>query len=93
MVNQPGLGFGCLRVSVDMLPSAMPKLARLLPASLLLPLFAMKIPEMIVSYADAAAVMLNDLCADSPKSRKRVGLALPIGMRGKKDQWTAQAGS
>jgi len=91
MVNQPGLGVDRLRISINKLPSAVPELARWLPAPLLLPFLGMKIPEMIVSYADAAAVMLNDLSAGSPRSRKRVGLALPRGMRGKKDQWTAQA--
>jgi hypothetical protein len=56
----------------------------------LLPLFAMKVPEMIVPYADAATVMLNNISADSPMSNKRVGIALPVGMRGKKSQWAAK---
>jgi hypothetical protein len=91
MVDQPGLGWDRLRISIDTLPSPLPALARLLPATLLLlPWFAMRIPQMIIPYADAAAVMLNNLSADSPMARKRVGIALPLGMRGKKTQWTAR---
>ena len=48
---------------------------------------------MIVSYADAAAVILANLERNSPMSRHRVGLALPEGMRGKKDQWAKEPGS
>jgi hypothetical protein len=79
-----------LRVSIDTLPSPLPALARFLPSPLLLPLFAMKVPEMIIPYADAATVMLDNVSADSPMSRKRVGVALPVGMRGKKSQWAAK---
>ena len=90
MVDQPGLGIDRLRVSIDTLPSPLPAIARFLPTPLLLPLFAMKVPEMIIPYADAATVMLNNVSADSAMSKKRVGIALPVGMRGKKDQWTAK---
>jgi hypothetical protein len=34
--------------------------------------------------------MLDNLSADSPMSKKRVGIALPVGMRGKKSQWAAR---
>jgi len=90
MVDQPGLGMDRLRVSIDTLPSPLPAIARFLPSPLLLPLFAMKVPEMIIPYADAATVMLDNVTADSPMSRKRVGVALPVGMRGKKSQWAAK---
>jgi putative NADH-flavin reductase len=90
MVDQPGLGVDRLRVSIDTLPSALPVTARFLPSALLLPLFAMRVPEMIIPYADAATVMLNNVLADSPMSKKRVGIALPVGMRGKKHQWMAK---
>jgi putative NADH-flavin reductase len=90
MVDQPGLGVDCLRISIDGLPVPFPAMARVLPSALLLPLFAQKIPQMIIPYADAATVMLNNLSAHSPMSRKRVGIALPVGMRGKKTQWAAR---
>jgi hypothetical protein len=90
MVDQPGLGLDRLRVSIDKLPAPLPDMARFLPSPLLLPWFAMQIPQMIVPYADAASVMLDNLSADSPMSKKRVGIALPAGMRGKKTLWTAK---
>ena len=39
---------------------------------------------MIVPYADAAAVMLRNLDRGNAMSRHRVGLALPVGMIGRK---------
>jgi hypothetical protein len=37
--------------------------------------------------------MLHHLTPQGEFSRQRIGLALPAGMRGSKNQWTAQAGS
>lgn len=91
MVHQPGLGADRLRISTEKLPSPLPAISRHLPSPLLLPLLAMKIPEMIIPYEDAASVMLSNISADSPMSRKRVGVALPLGMRGKKDHWVAKS--
>jgi uncharacterized protein len=54
-----------------------------------LPIFVSRIPEMIVSYADAAALMLANLTRWGEVSRRRVGLALPVGMRGRKERWAA----
>lgn len=90
MVEQPALGLARLRLSVDVLPAPLPPLARHLPAAALLPLFAWRVPEMIVPYADAAACMLAHTAPGGPLSQRRVGLALPLGMRGRKDQWAAQ---
>ncbi len=90
MVDQPGIGIDRLRVSINSLPAPLPSFGRFLPAPLLLPLFAARIPEMIIPYADAATVMLENLSANSAMSRKRVGVALPVGMRGKKNQWAAK---
>jgi hypothetical protein len=45
---------------------------------------------MIVPYADAAALMLANLNRGDPMTRHRIGLALPLGMRGKKSQWAAK---
>ena len=90
MVDQPAVGIERLRISVDTLPTPLPAFARFLPRPLLLPMFAAKIPEMIIPYADAAMVMLNDISSGGPTSRKRIGIALPVGMRGKKSQWAAK---
>ena len=65
-------------------------MARGLPGALFLPVLAYLIPQMIVPYADAAALMLANLAPGGRMSRHRVGLALPEGMRGKKEQWAAQ---
>ncbi|MBT2771084.1 hypothetical protein J7J47_02415 [Halomonas sp. ISL-60] len=90
MVEQPAIGLPRLRVSVDRLPAPLPAFARSLPAPLLLPLFAMKIPEMTIPYADAASVILANVKRGDSMSRHRVGVALPDGMKGKKDVWAAQ---
>lgn len=90
MVDQPAIGLPRLRVSIDSLPAPLPAVARSLPAPLVLPLFAMKIPEMIIPYADAAAVILAHVKPLDSASRHRVGVALPVGMKGKKSEWAAQ---
>ena len=40
--------------------------------------------------ADAAACMLAHTAPGGPLAQRRVGLALPEGMRGRKDQWATQ---
>jgi hypothetical protein len=90
MVEQAALGLQRLRVSIDSLPAPLPTLARSLPAPLVLPLFAMKIPEMIIPYADAASVILANVKPQDGASRHRIGIALPVGMKGKKDKWAAK---
>jgi hypothetical protein len=92
MVEQPALGLDRLRVSLDILPVQVPAFARALPGPLLLPVFASLIPQMIVPYADAAALMLANLDRGSAMARHRVGLALGLGMRGRKSQWSAKPG-
>jgi hypothetical protein len=89
MVEQPALDLKRLRVSIESLPAPMPAIARALPAPVALPLFSMMIPNMIVPYADAASVMLGHVEREDSTSRHRVGIALPAGMKGKKDQWAA----
>jgi putative NADH-flavin reductase len=84
MVDQPAIGIHRLRTSLERLPVALPAVARRLPDPLVLPLFANVIPQMIIPYADAAAFMLANLDRGGPMSRKRVGLALPHGMTGRK---------
>jgi putative NADH-flavin reductase len=90
MVEQAALGLQRLRLSTDGLPVVLPAITQMLPAPFVLPLFAMKIPEMIIPYADAAAVILSRMEPGDPTSRHRIGIALPAGMRGRKDQWAAQ---
>lgn len=90
MVEQPAMGLERLRVSIDSLPAPLPRIARSLPGALVLPLFAMKIPEMIIPYADAASVILANVQPQGPTSRHRVGVALPVGMKGKKSEWAAR---
>jgi uncharacterized protein len=89
MVDEPALGLDRLRVSLDRMPVDIPAFARALPGPLFLPVFASLIPQMIVPYADAAALMLANLARGGPMARHRVGLALPVGMRGRKPQWSA----
>jgi hypothetical protein len=91
MVEQPAIGIQRLRTSLDRLPVRVPALAASLPGPLLLPFFASWIPQMIVPYADAAALMLAHLEPGDAMARHRVGIALPIGMRGRKDRWTARS--
>jgi len=91
MVDEPALGLNRLRVSVDVLPVAVRAVTRVLPGPLLLPVFASLIPQMIVPYADAAALMLANLDRGHAMSRHRVGLALPEGIRGRKPQWSVRA--
>jgi putative NADH-flavin reductase len=91
MVDEPALGLDRMRVSLDALPVKVPAFARVLPSPLLLPIFASVIPQMIVPYADAAALMLANLDRGNAMSRRRVGLALPEGMRGHKSTWSAKS--
>jgi hypothetical protein len=93
MVEQPHLGLDQMRISRDRLPAQMPAFSRFLPKALALPFFTYRIPEMIVSYADAAALILGHIAPNDEMSHHRVGLALPVGMRGKKKQWAASSKS
>ena len=76
MVHQQALGLDRLRISLDRLPVQVPSLTRFLPGALVLPFFAYRIPEMIVSYADAAALMLANLSPDvaSGAPSRRIGV-------------------
>jgi putative NADH-flavin reductase len=84
MVDQPALGLERLRTSLDVVPVETPADTQVLPNASLLPVFGSLIPEMIVPYADAAALMLANLDRGNGMSRHRIGLALPVGMRGRK---------
>ena len=88
LVSEPELGSKSLRTSVDRLPVAVPSWALRLPGPLLTLVFARLVPQMIIPYGDAAAFILSNLETDSALSRRRVGVALPIGMHGRKDSWS-----
>jgi hypothetical protein len=90
MVEEPALGLNSLRIALDTLPVQVPAFARAFPDPLFLPFFAYLVPQMIVPYADAAAFMLANLNRGNTLARRRVGLALPPGMRGKKSEWAAK---
>lgn len=83
MVDAPALGGDRLSISLDALPVEIPPSARNLPDASFVSVFVSLIPQMIVPYADAAAVMLANLDGGSAMSRHRVGLALPVGMHGR----------
>jgi putative NADH-flavin reductase len=88
MAEGSPVGLARLRVSVDRLPVEIPGGATRLPDPLLVSLFTERVPEMIVPYADAAALMLDNLQRVSAMARHRIGLALPVGMRGQKAHWS-----
>lgn len=91
LVEAPAVGVERLRVQAERVPVALPAFMARLPDLLALVLFARRMPEMIVPYADAAALMLRHLTPAGPLARQRVGLALPPGIKGRKAQWTAQS--
>lgn len=84
MVDRQPLGLARMRIALDRVPVQVPSYVRLLPRPLVLPLFVQRVPEMIISYADAAALILANLTPSGEMFRRRVGLALPVGMRGVK---------
>ena len=90
MVDEPPLGLDKMRIARDRLPVQMPASSKSLPDVLALPIFTRRIPEMIVSYADAAALMLAHITPHDEMSNHRIGLALPVGIRSRKKQWSAQ---
>jgi len=55
-----------------------------------LPLQMSALSEMLVSYADAASLMLANIIPNDDMSHHRIGLALPIGMQGKKKEWVTK---
>lgn len=91
MVESDPVGAQRMRVSQEKLPVTMPGVAAYLPGVLALLLFAKRMPQMIISYADAAQLMVNHLAPGGAMARRRVGLALPAGMRGSKKQWQARS--
>ncbi len=74
-----------LRTSVDTWPCAPPPaVSRFLPGIVRSISFIRRIPQLTITYEDAATVILDNLDRDGPFSRKRVGVALPVGMSARK---------
>lgn len=70
-----------LRLSVDGWPVEPPGYMRLLPKPALAFAFKQAVPELTISYEDAADVILSNLDRNGRFSRRRVGVALPAGLR------------
>lgn len=73
-----------LRVSVDVVPFDVPRWAGRLPQIGLSLLMQRRLGELIVSYEDVADLMMTNLADNGPFRRRRVGLALPRGERGRR---------
>jgi len=78
IAGEPTMG---LRLSVDEWPVARPAYTYVLPKLALAFAFKQKLPELTISYEDAAEVILDNLSKDGQFSRRRVGVALPPGLR------------
>jgi putative NADH-flavin reductase len=73
-----------LRISTEVWPFARPRISHLLPRIALSIAFKLKLTQLVITYEDAAQVILDNLVSGGPLSCKRVGVALPIGLTGKK---------
>ncbi|HKE06836.1 MAG TPA: NAD(P)H-binding protein [Candidatus Acidoferrum sp.] len=74
-----------LRLSADEWPMARPAYTYVLPRLALAFAFKQKVPELTISYEDAAEVILGNLFKNGQFSRRRVGVALPPGLHNYKD--------
>lgn len=74
-----------LRVSTETWPVPRPTVTRFLPALATSVSFKLAMPELTICYEDAARVILDNLEQSSPLVEKRVGIALPAGVRQTKD--------
>ncbi|HLL26514.1 MAG TPA: hypothetical protein VKT73_02550 [Xanthobacteraceae bacterium] len=70
-----------LRLSVDQWPVLRPAYTYVLPKAAWALAFLKMIPELTISYEDAADVILSNLDRNGRFSRRRVGVALPVGVR------------
>jgi hypothetical protein len=93
MVAQSPLGLERMRISLDRLPVEAPAFARFGSEGSALPFFSYLIRKMIVTYADAAALMIANITPNDEMSHHRVGLALSVDMRDEKKQWVSQPNS
>jgi putative NADH-flavin reductase len=70
-----------LRLSVDQWPVPRSAYTHLLPKLALALVFKQIVPQLTISYEDAADVILSNLDRNGRFSRRRVGVALPVGVR------------
>ena len=70
-----------LRLSVDHWPVERPRFTYFLPTVALALAFKRRVPELTISYEDAAGVILNNLDRNGRFARRRAGVALPVGLR------------
>ncbi|WP_037317410.1 NAD(P)-dependent oxidoreductase [Ruegeria halocynthiae] len=70
-----------LRISRNDWPVVRPPFTKFLPKINVLVAFVRKVPEMTITYEDAARVILDHLEPDGPFSKARVGVALPVGKK------------
>jgi uncharacterized protein len=70
-----------IRLSVEQWPVQRSAYAHLLPKAALAFAFKRKVPELTISYEDAAGLILSNLDQNGRFSRRRVGIALPVGRR------------
>jgi len=80
--GQPHTG---LRVSVASWPIHRPAITQYLPRIATSLAFKRAIPKLTICYEDAARVILDNLTLASPLVRRRVGVALPPGIKQTKD--------
>jgi putative NADH-flavin reductase len=76
-----------LRISVDEMPYEYPKWLAKLPRIALSLTMKQHLRETIVSYDDIANIIMTNLEASGIYSQKRVGVALPKGMQGVKENY------
>lgn len=82
MIDAPdGKATDGLIVSNEVWPVERPALTHFLPKPALSLAFRNAMPRMTIYYEDAARVILDNLDKNGPLSRKRVGIALPHGLR------------
>ncbi|MFN8412430.1 MAG: NAD(P)H-binding protein [Anaerolineales bacterium] len=79
-----------LRISVDEMPFQYPEWLVRLPKIALTLEIIKHVSETIVSYEDIANIMLTNLESNGRYSHKRVGIALPQGMKGTKKNWLSR---
>ncbi|CAG0975282.1 hypothetical protein ARNL5_02016 [Anaerolineae bacterium] len=91
MVEEKSFGIDSVRVVMDRLPVSTDSVTKGLSDHLLAKLFMSRVPEMIIPYADAAALMLNNLKPVGTMSHHRIGLALPSGLRATKEHWSVRS--
>jgi putative NADH-flavin reductase len=70
-----------LRISAEQWPVRRPTYTKFLPKATWALAFRQKVPELTISYEDAADVILKNLDRNGRYSRRRVGIALPEGLR------------